>query len=368
MRHAILLLLIVAYFSLQTAKASSIVGRWLLVDARGTTGANDASAFATLREAAAHVRPGDVIWIAPGSGPYREELFIRTSGTDEAPITIEGNGNEITGFAPLAFRPVTAAGTTAAGTTAAGHRVADVPVPYPFVLRHHGRRIPEDAATHRFAGSVIWDATQKTLTLTDPSTSDEGWEISARAFAVRIQDVSHHRYRNIVASGSLNDGFNLHGTGQNLVFENITGCDNLDEGFSAHDDIHCEIREGRFYGNDNGIYNIQRSSMRIRNLDIFKNLGLGLAIREAAIDADNVRVWSSGIRQLHIERNGVLSGRRIVIHRLAHATRPWLTHKESAGLSVIATFSGQASEPAGPSLANAAIIRAPETTPFVPRP
>ncbi|RRJ94680.1 right-handed parallel beta-helix repeat-containing protein [Opitutaceae bacterium TAV4] len=363
MRHAILFLFTLTYFSLQTAASSSASGRWLLVDARGTTDANDTAAFTTLRDAAACVRPGDVIWIAPGSGPYREELFIRTSGTDEAPITVEGNGNEITGFAPLAFLSVTA--TNAAST---GHRVADVTVPYPFVLRHHGRRIPEDAATHRFAGPVIWDATQKTLTLTDPAASASDWEISARTFAVRIQDVSHHRYRNIVASGSLNDGFNLHGIGKDLIFENITGCDNLDEGFSAHDDISCEIHKGRFYGNDNGIYNIQRSVMRIQNVDIFQNLGLGLALREASIEADNVRVWSSGMRQLHIEQNGVLSGRLIIIHRLAHTTRPWLTYKESAGLNAIATFSGQARDPAPPALAGAGIIHLPAPTPFTSKP
>jgi hypothetical protein len=340
---------------------SSPAGRWLLVDARPATDTNDTSAFATLREAAVRVRPGDVIWIAPGSGPYREELFIRTSGTADAPITIEGNGNEITGFTPLVFHPATNATTT-------GHRVADVTVPYPFVLRHRGRRIPEDAATRRFASSVVWDATQRTLTLTDPATNDQDWEISARAFAVRIQDASHHRYRNIVASGSLNDGFNLHGAGQNLVFENITGCDNLDEGFSAHDDIRCEIREGRFYGNDNGIYNIRKSVMRIRNVDIFQNLGMGLALREASVEADDIRVWSSGMRQLHIEQDGVLRGRRIAIYRIAHTSRLWLTYKESAGFGAIATLGGQARAPAHSALSGADIICAPEPSPFAPKP
>ncbi|MDR1281808.1 MAG: right-handed parallel beta-helix repeat-containing protein [Opitutaceae bacterium] len=308
------------------APAPAAAGRWLRVDPR------DPAAFPTLAAAAAAVRPGDTLWLAPGSGPYREELYIVKSGTSDAPITIEGNGNEITGFDPVIF---------------SSQRSATVTTEYPFVLRHRGVRIPEDAATGRFAApsaasAITWDAATKTLAL-GPEADPGGWEISTRYFVVRIQGVSHHRYRNLVASGARNDGFNLHGRGSDLLFENITGCHNLDEGFSAHDDILSEIREGRFFGNDNGVYNIQRSHTRVRDLLIWENLGIGLCQREATLEGENIRIWGNGMVQLATEKSGVIRVSNLVVHRNPHATRPWRTYMESAkSTAAPATFGGEA--------------------------
>ncbi|WP_232766891.1 right-handed parallel beta-helix repeat-containing protein [Geminisphaera colitermitum] len=287
--------------------------RWLHIDPR------DPAALPTLAAASAQARPGDTLWLAPGSGPYREELFIPRSGTPDAPITIEGNGNEITGFDIVAFSP---------------ERIANVTTDYPFVLRHHGVRIPEDALTGQFtpassASAITYDPAGKTLTL-GPDVTPDGWEISTRRFAARIHNVSHHRYRNLTASGSRNDGFNLHGRGTGLLFENITACHNLDEGFSAHDDIESEIREGRFFGNDNGIYNIQRSRTRVRDLLIWDNLGIGLCQREATLEGENVRIWGNGMVQLATEKSGVIRVSNLIVHRNPHTTRLWRTYMESA--------------------------------------
>lgn len=295
------------------SETSPPASRILTVDPR------DPAAIPTLKQAAALVQPGDTLVLASGSGPYRESLYINRSGTAAAPITIEGNGNEITGFDLLSFTQLPD-----------GRHQSVVPVPYPFVLRHAGKkRIREDAATRQFSGGIQYDSATRILIL-PPDVSSDDWEVSARNHVVRIQDVSHHRYRNIVATGSRNDGFNLHGTGKDLHFENITGSYNLDEGFSAHDDIHSSIAGGYFFENDNGIYNIGRSHTRIHNVDISQNLGIGFGLADGTVEASRLRVWGSGMVQLKLEGSARLSGLGITVYRNPRTTRQWLSYKESA--------------------------------------
>ena len=62
--------------------------------------------------------------------------------------------------------------------------------------------------------------------------------------------------RNLNTRYFLNDGFNVHGDTQGLKCENITGYDCFDEGFSAHDTCVCEVVGGKFWGNENGIADV----------------------------------------------------------------------------------------------------------------
>jgi hypothetical protein len=300
--------------------ASCLSAATVVVDPR------DPAAFSTLRDAAATLRPGDTLQLAPGSGPYREELYIQTGGTAEAPIVVEGNGNEVTGFEPFAFP---------------GGKAAP-PVPYPFLLRHHGQRVAEDAPGS-FGGKVIYDAENHSLSLT-PGTAHEGWEISARKFAVRILNASHQIYRNLRASGSLNDGFNLHGKGEGLVFEKITGCQNLDEGFSAHGSIQCTIRGGGFFENDNGLLSGQQTVTSLEGVDLHHNLGLGLGFNgQAVVQARNVRVWGNGLVQLLLRKGVAADFQNVQVFKNPHAARPWLTYCETAGRGKPLTIEADAS-------------------------
>jgi hypothetical protein len=302
-----------------------ITGRLLRVDAR------DPSAL-TLQKAGDTALPGDTIFIEPGSGPYREPLFLRRSGTPDAPILIEGNGNEITGFSPLVFLRHDD-GVFRAEVPRNPEDFADVA----FVLRHRGRRLMVDANSGRFVTAygvspIKWDPSTRRLTLTDATRgAAEDWEISTRYFAVRIQDVSHHHYRNIVATGATNDGFSLHGAGEGLVFENIVGAQNLDEGFSAHGQIRCEIRNGRFHENDNGIFNVGESRLRAGDLLVRDNLGIGIGVSQnAVIELTDSQLRGNGVRELSVrsEARAVLrSG--VEIHLPATEQRRWLSYKEA---------------------------------------
>ncbi len=286
---------------------------------RVTVDPKNPKAFATLREAVQTLKPGDTLWIASGSGPYREPLFIAASGTEAAPIVIEGNGNEITGFDPLVFT-----------ADADGTQTAVAKVKYPFVLRHQGKRVLEDAATGQFTGGISYDSNLGRLTLA-PGTSPEGWEISTRLFVVRIFNVSHHTYRNLSATGSLNDGFNLHGTGDKLLFEHITGSQNLDEGFSSHETINSEIRQGDFFENDNGVLNGQKTNTILSQVDLHDNLGIGMGFGgESTVKAENVRVWGNGMTQLAMRAGVIARFKNVQVYQSAQTTRQWLSYMESA--------------------------------------
>jgi len=293
------------------AQSQSPVRRVLEVDRRGGAG------YATLAAAVVEVRPGDTIRIAKGSGPYRESLNIKTSGTAEAPIIVEGNGETVTGFEPLTiFREEN------------GVWICDLPVAFPCVLTYRGERLLQDNVTGQFTRHARLSKDQRRLELL-PHTQRDGWEISTRASAVQVLGVSYHIYRNLKATGTNNDGFNLHGTGGNLKFENIEGSQNLDEGFSAHDQITCEIRGGVFRENDNGVLNIASAVMKAENIFLSDNLGYGMAFFKCSANLRNVKAWDNGVAQYFFGTGAEVTCNDVIGYESPWSTRPWKTYKES---------------------------------------
>ncbi|MFZ4775116.1 MAG: right-handed parallel beta-helix repeat-containing protein [Terrimicrobiaceae bacterium] len=290
------------------AAASS---RTIRVDRRG--GAD----FATLSQAASRLQPGDTLQIAPGSGPYRETLQINCSGREDAPVIVDGGGELVTGFEPLtSFHQE------------GDQWVCDLPVPFPCVLTYRGERLRQDAKTAQFTKYATLSPDGKRIILKNDATPD-GWEISTRDAAVRIQNVSHHVYRNIRASGCLNDGFNLHGSGEGLLFENIEAFQNLDEGFSAHDQISCEIRHGNFWDNDNGIGNVPSSRISVIHALVHDNLGWGVWFsRETTATLSDVKSWGNGMSQYRFDSASAISGDNLLAGDVP-PTRQWLSYKES---------------------------------------
>ena len=346
----------------------------LLVDQRGGT------PFRSLKAAAAVAGPGDTIQIAPGSGPYREVLFLPRSGEPGRPITVDGAGETITGFDELRGFQRDGEGWTLnlkplidklariqgfkkepAGWVCNNPRVI-LPA-FPGVLTYRGQRLLQDPATGQFTRHATITFPDLKLTLL-PGTKPEGWEISARDLAIRIFNASHHLYRNLRASGSLNDGVNLHGQGEDLRFENIEAFHNIDEGFSAHDEICCEIDGGNFWGNDNGIANAPASNMRAVNLRLHANLGWGLSVGAGSIaDLSHVRCWANGVSQLLLARGSLVTCHDVTVYQPAWTTKPWLNYQESSGRATMPAFANEnASPPGGDPVAIAPPDQAPPAT------
>ncbi|GHC01706.1 right-handed parallel beta-helix repeat-containing protein [Cerasicoccus arenae] len=278
----------------------------------------NSNAYATLASATEVLRAGDTLWIEPGTGPYREVLRVPVSGTEGDPIIIEGNGNEITGFEPLKFK----------------NGNASVKADSSFVLRFEGKRIKQHT-NGEFEYGVEYDPSNGLISLSR-GISDEGWEISSRDAVVVLGTVFNHIYRNLVVTGSLNDGINLHGKSSGLVFDNVEVYQNFDEGISAHDTVELTIRNSRFYENDNGLLNIGKSYVRLENVDFYDNLGLGLAFSgEAGFYAENVRTWGNGITQLLIRKEVDASCDVLEVYQNGNKEKPWMTYSESANMNKV---------------------------------
>ncbi|MFA6286644.1 MAG: right-handed parallel beta-helix repeat-containing protein [Opitutaceae bacterium] len=306
---------------------TTLAARDLVVDQRG------GAPYKTLSSAAAEAAPGDTLIIAKGSGPYRETLFIKQSGTAGAPIVVDGNGETVTGFASLVF-------------AREGYVwIARLPQAFPVVIAHKGARILQDAAG-TFLGPIKLRADNRTIELL-PGASPEGWEASDRDYAVRTAGASHHVYRNLVATGGANDGFNLHGAGKNLRFENITAANNLDEGFSAHDDTGCEILGGSFWGNDNGLSNNLNTVMTATDIKIHDNIGWGLGFSGNTVShLTNVQIWNNGMAQVRFEGKSSGTLKEVIAWAPPWNSRPWTTYKESSTSKAAPTvFRGESPAP-----------------------
>lgn len=311
-------------------------GRVLWVDQRGAT------EYSSIAAAVAEVAPGDTIQLVPGSGPYREQLIIKTSGTAAAPITFDGAGETVTGLDPVTFVEAED-GMSYADLTPyfsgkvrpRGYETVDgrwinkkLPAALPFVLTYRGNRVRQDRLTGGLDSYAILSEDRNRLVLL-PGVMTQGWEISTRGSTVGIKDVSHHVYRNLVASGALNDGYNLHGSGTNIEFQNIVGCNNFDEGFSAHDTMSCSIENGRFFGNDNGIVNVNQSVMVARFVACYDNLGLGIYFREASAELINVDSHGNGTTQFLLTDGASVEVRRLTLVAPVWKENPWLPTQES---------------------------------------
>ncbi len=321
------------------AMSVSLTARVLFVDQRPAAKAE----YRTLAAAAKAVQPGDTIKIAPGSGPYREILYIKTSGTQESPITIDGSGELIAAADPLAtfqkngdtwtcdLSPYHTTAQPVQGFKKTDGRWTSkfTPAPVPFVLIYRGERLRQDRVTGQFTRHATLSADQNTLTLL-PGTSPEGWEISVRPYVVQTTDAtSYHVYRYIRAYGALNDGFNMHGSGKGLVFEDIEAFNNLDEGFSAHDTVQCTLTRARLYANDNGLTNANQSVMKAADIVCHDNLGFGFYLQSATAEVDNLDCARNGVSQLVLHMGATFNSGRVVLTPGGWRDNPWVSSQES---------------------------------------
>lgn len=316
--------------------ATSIEAATLKVDQRGQT----PGAYTTLAEAALDVRAGDTLLLVPGSGPYREMLDIKQFGTRDAPIVIEGSGELITGFEPFTFDWNASAGRWEFVLPAPiGNQANGTVNGFRHLVTYRGQRLLQERTGGGFTNDFATLSTDGLMLILGTANPAEGWEIGTRSLGVRIAGLNteeapvawHHVYRNLRVSGARNDGFNLHGTGTNLHFENIEAFHNFDEGFSAHDSIHCSINGGAFWGNDNGLYNqSSRSiSMRVNHVRAYANLGVGISMRQGSTEIRNSQAWDNGV--LNIALGGTVVSDSVSTYRNRWPEPPFLAYQEAQG-------------------------------------
>ncbi|WP_165452412.1 carboxypeptidase regulatory-like domain-containing protein [Paenibacillus thalictri] len=315
--------------------------RILSVDRRGLTSGAYLSIAAAVNSSPA-LKPGDRIQLVPGSGPYRETVSIHASGTPGNPIVFEGNGELVTGFNTFQFTqeangqwtytlPAPIENTTTGGNSNT----------FRHLVTYNGQRLMLDQRSGQNAGQFTSDyavlsADGKKLVLNaSKSSPTEGWEISVRQNGIAVASpYAYQTYRNVRVSGAQNDGFNIHGTGKGLVFENIEGFHNFDEGYSAHDSTESSIDGGVFWGNDNGIYNQTSAALQFTaiNVEAHSNIGAGFTSQAGNNYLNNVRVWDNGVSNVRL--GGTVATVNVVTYESRWNTRPWVGFQELQNYSL----------------------------------
>lgn len=288
-----------------------------LVGSDATDGSSEAP-FKTLQAAINKAVEGDVIKLHPRGAVYRQSGHFRS----QVGITIEGNGVTLDGADPL---PATG-----------WEEVEDG------LYRRKLPRTPLDRHLLIFDGRMErMGRTQSSNSPKFPPVSElkprqfcfenidekSGWlyvrgDISKLEWSTRVNGIATSgecrklAVRNLRARNFLNDGFNIHGDCRDLKFNGIQGFDCFDEGFSAHESAQCTVDRGAFFGNENGVADVNQAETIYRVCRFFGNVNVDVLLigrKHALIDcqivnATNASALVAGPRAgeesffLHLER------------------------------------------------------------------
>lgn len=217
--------------------------------------------LATVQAAVNVAAAGDVIHLGPPGAVFRQQVLFR----DKTNVTLDGHGATLDGSDPL---PDGGWETVSEGlrrirlprTTWDRHLLT-----FDGRTEHMGRTqsanarpfpSPEQLADGQFAFVAIddkegWLYVRSRAKVLEWSTRMNGIGTGGTNRGLVVRNLTTRRY--------LNDGFNIHGHGYDLVFEQVEGVDCFDEGFSAHEDCTCRISDGRFWGCENAVADVNDS-------------------------------------------------------------------------------------------------------------
>ena len=250
----------------------------------------EAAPLATAQRAVNLAQEGDTIHLLPEGALYRQMIALR----GKSGLWIEGHGVTLTGADPLPGD-----GWEQVGPRLHRRRVKTVRIgrqPRHLLIvagraERMGRsptvrpdfRDPEKLDDGQFTWREI-DEQQGWLYVRGEL---EGLEWSVRPAGLltsgRNRDIA---VRNLNTRHALNDGFNIHGDARGMRFIRVTGYENFDEGFSAHDTCQCWIEEGRFWGNDNAAYDVNTADTYYRRCEFRDSVSVevGLAGGDHRLD------------------------------------------------------------------------------------
>ena len=272
-------------------------------------------AFDRIALAVAKARAGDTVVLAKTSKPYSEGLRLGGKlGEPARPIVIEGSGAVLSGYRALPSSAWKAQGDGLFLFTDFGDgvkRMLGVRRRYRLLpwLREGGRMLPRVSPRRLGAGEAYW-WTGKGLVLRPAegkTPADYRLRMTTLSSVVAVANSHYIVVRDLVCEGASNDGFNVHGDCQGLIFENIEGRYNGDDGFSIHEDISAVVRNGWFHHNDYGIQDVNASRSVYFGVVTDHNRRAGISLHGGvhlvadSVSRDNpVQVQVSGSPAKHI--------------------------------------------------------------------
>lgn len=280
------------------ARAEEVyVNRWSGSDAND--GAAPERAVATLARGVSLLRSGDALVLACGSEPYFETLNLgKLSGEPGRPVKVKGNGAVLSGLAPMPAGEWEAQGD---GTYRHPHKRSGSLRPY---LMDGDRKLPTGSLddlppdSHCWTTNGVWFRPAVGRTLADYSLLG-----TLRTSGVVILDGSYITVSELTCERFANDGFNVHGGSRGLIFENIVGRHNGDDGFSVHEDVDVTVHKGFFHDNDFGVQDVNASQSVYHGLLVESNRVAGLDFYGGYHGVFDSEVRGNGQRQVGVSGN-----------------------------------------------------------------
>ncbi|MGY8654021.1 MAG: HEAT repeat domain-containing protein [Verrucomicrobiia bacterium] len=293
----------------------------------------------TIARAMRLAQPGDTIHLAPGVY-YESADFTHKHGLPGKPITLDGHGAVLDGSEPV--------------TSADWAQVSP-----DLYRRKHIYKRTDDAIVARWF--LLWDGKMQRMgrcskgpskPLKAPGDLLPGeWTFvkDEDAFYLKLPpgqdlDSANIRYpkrssavvqsiagswltvRNLTGTHVYNDGFNVHGAQRNLVFENIAAIECGDDGFSAHEDVDCQIDGFVSIGNATGLCDTGTTQTHYRNVFIKDCHGFDLYFIGLKHSMENAVIESSAARTFWVDGNRLTDGqhcevtlRNVLIRRVGVA-------------------------------------------------
>lgn len=242
------------------------------VDGRTGNDQNDGGVtapFKTIARGLQAIKPGDTLLLVKMDEPYRESIPIKMHGKPEAPIIIDGGGATISGADPApkqGWQDQNGAFSLAQGTQVQ-------------FLFGPGRRFEQGKSAEALGPEEwFWQAGRLFFKPAEgKKPADYDLEMSVRIAGIMTNGAGQITVRNLTAMHFYNDGFNIHNGSAPMWFENIKGLWNGDEGFSAHENCECYIRNAEFSNNySHGIADVGISRTQYQNVIVRDNRSKGI--------------------------------------------------------------------------------------------
>jgi len=204
--------------------------------------------FATIGKAFASVNTSDQIHIANTGKPYKGgNLLGKAGGTSDKPLVINGNGALISGLDRIPgekWIPVRNGIVATDFWPMSNFLKSYAPIQHwigsPQIWWLDGKPAPNctnEEELNRISGGFYWNkpARQLLVHLPEGKTLDDviiQIPVHSTAICINTDCVT---VKNLRSMFSWNDGFDTHGRGKNIVFQNCIATDNCGQGFSVHD-------------------------------------------------------------------------------------------------------------------------------------
>lgn len=219
-------------------------------------GKTDLTPVATLKKGVSLLKQSGTLVLKNTSKPYRESFFLeKLGGTPSSPLVIEGNGAVLSGALSI---PVNLWQESRKGLFFFPSEKWGALQPY---LINNGTRLSSSKdlislkpGEHFWAKEGVYFIPESGKRLSDYNI--EGTLLES---GFQVLNAEYITCRNLICEYFANDGFNIHGNCQGLLFENIESRHNGDDGFSIHEDVGATIFNAFFHDNDYGIQDINAS-------------------------------------------------------------------------------------------------------------